>query len=469
VGFYEGEICMRRKFPVIRKLLLVVADILVLVCGAYISGFIGNGYTIQVGQTPYFSLLLIQVLTTMVLLHFNGLFSIIRKTSEEVFAGIIMTMINTYIIFAIVLSLSDFGHLFWKMLLTTAIQLVLLLLWNYAYWKIERRFMYERNTLIVGSKEECERVIYRMQAQLHLRDCVRYVCPNFQFRQWQNIVNDIELVIICASLQLPEKVEVMRFCYQHDKQVFIIPDFFEMACSRVELDKIDDIPVFRPRYLRSTIEQQFIKRMFDICFSLLVLILLLPVFLAVTISIKLTSPGPAFYSQKRVGRYEKEFSIYKFRTMVTDAECLSGPVLAVENDSRITKLGQFLRATRLDELPQFVNVLLGSMSVVGPRPERPFFVKSLKKELPEYSYRHNVKPGITGLSQVYGKYNTTSEDKLIYDLFYIQNSSLITDVSIVFQTFRVLIDKASTEGVRLSAIHTDLAAYQIKNTRNTKG
>lgn len=134
--------------------------------------------------------------------------------------------------------------------------------------------------------------------------------------------------------------------------------------------------------------------------------------------------------------------------MKQDAEAKCGPVLAAEGDLRITKFGRFMRATRLDELPQLFNVLKGEMSIVGPRPERPFFVKQFIAQKPEYDYRHNVKPGITGLAQIAGKYNTSAYDKLIYDLLYIQDFSVKTDLMIMLQTFKVLLTKSSTEGVQ---------------------
>ena len=151
---------------------------------------------------------------------------------------------------------------------------------------------------------------------------------------------------------------------------------------------------------------------------------------------------------KGVGRFGKQFKVHKFRSMRQDAEAKTGPVLAGENDPRITKFGHFMRATRLDELPQLINVLKGEMSIVGPRPERPFFVEQFIKEKPEYAYRHNVKPGITGLAQIAGKYNTTAYDKLVYDLIYIQNVSVMYDLTLMLQTLKVLITKESTEGVK---------------------
>ena len=197
-----------------------------------------------------------------------------------------------------------------------------------------------------------------------------------------------------------------------------------------------------------TAEQKILKRMLDIAVSIPAIIILLPLMALTAVAIKADSKGPVIYSQERVGQYGKTFKVYKFRSMKQDAEAKSGPVLAKEGDSRITKVGRFIRATRIDELPQLFNVLKGEMSIVGPRPERPFFVEQFIKEKPEYAYRHNVKPGITGLAQIAGKYNTTAYDKLIYDLIYIQEVSIKTDLIIMLQTLKVLISKESTEGVK---------------------
>lgn len=197
-----------------------------------------------------------------------------------------------------------------------------------------------------------------------------------------------------------------------------------------------------------TAEQRVLKRILDIAVAVTALIILSPVMLITAVMIKLDSKGPVLYSQERVGLYGKTFFVHKFRSMKQDAEAKCGPVLAAEGDPRITKFGRFMRATRLDELPQLFNVLKGEMSIVGPRPERPFFVKQFIAQKPEYDYRHNVKPGITGLAQIAGKYNTSAYDKLIYDLLYIQDFSVKTDLMIMLQTFKVLLTKSSTEGVQ---------------------
>ena len=211
---------------------------------------------------------------------------------------------------------------------------------------------------------------------------------------------------------------------------------------------VDDIPMQRVTRMLLTAEQRVLKRILDIAVAVTALIILSPVMLITAVMIKLDSKGPVLYSQERVGLYGKTFFVHKFRSMKQDAEAKCGPVLAAEGDPRITKFGRFMRATRLDELPQLFNVLQGEMSIVGPRPERPFFVKQFIAQKPEYDYRHNVKPGITGLAQIAGKYNTSAYDKLIYDLLYIQDVSVKTDLMIMLQTFKVLLTKSSTEGVQ---------------------
>jgi len=183
--------------------------------------------------------------------------------------------------------------------------------------------------------------------------------------------------------------------------------------------------------------------------AILLLILFSPVFLIAAVGIKCTDHGPVFYKQERLTRDSKRFMIYKFRTMVVDAEKMSGPVLASEKDPRVLPIGRFLRATRMDELPQILNILKGDMSVVGPRPERPELAAEIERTIPEFSYRLKVKAGLTGFAQVYGKYNTTFYDKLKLDLMYIRKYSLLLDLKLILMTPKIMFLKESSEGVSL--------------------
>jgi exopolysaccharide biosynthesis polyprenyl glycosylphosphotransferase len=182
--------------------------------------------------------------------------------------------------------------------------------------------------------------------------------------------------------------------------------------------------------------------MLDLSFSIILALVSAPFMALTALAIRLDSPGPLLYSQERVGENGRLFNIYKFRSMRTDAELAGKPVWARDNDDRITRVGRFIRKTRLDELPQLWNVMRGDMSFVGPRPERQFFVDQLAKEIPFYLQRHSVKPGLTGWAQVKYQYGSTVEDameKLRYDLYYIKHLSIVFDLTIVLDTVKVIL------------------------------
>ncbi|NND70648.1 MAG: sugar transferase [Rhodothermales bacterium] len=234
-------------------------------------------------------------------------------------------------------------------------------------------------------------------------------------------------------------MEVLRLCDGKPVKLKLVPDFYDIigGMSRTEhmygIPLIEVLPIPMPAWEETT------KRGLDIGASILVLGLGFPLWAFISILIKMTSPGPIIYKQERVGQYGRTFTMLKFRTMSNDAEAETGPVWAVENDPRHTRVGRWLRRTRVDEIPQFVNVLKGEMSLVGPRPERPFFVEELSQEIPLYNRRHRVKPGITGWAQVKWKYDASLADvrqKVKYDLFYIENMSLRMDFKILFRTLR---------------------------------
>ncbi len=222
----------------------------------------------------------------------------------------------------------------------------------------------------------------------------------------------------------------------------IVPDLYDVIVGRVRTNQIYGFPLIEILpHLISPWERR-VKRLLDFGFSLLALAAALPVCLLVAVAIKINSKGPVIYSQERVGRNGRHFRVYKFRSMVPDAERHSGPVWAKKNDPRVTAVGRVLRKLRLDEIPQLWNVLKGDMSIVGPRPERPYFVEKLKKIYPLYSRRLLVRPGLTGWAQVKGRYDETIEDvriKLEYDLYYLENMSLRMDLKIVLSTVAIVL------------------------------
>jgi len=220
--------------------------------------------------------------------------------------------------------------------------------------------------------------------------------------------------------------------------VEVIPDLYEILIGRVD-STISDIPLMELTRRSAPAWYASVKRLWDVVLSALLIIALSPVLLLAALAILLTMGWPVIYSQERVGRDMHTFRVHKFRTMVRDAEATSGPVLADEDDPRVTPVGRFLRRYRIDELPQLVNILLGQMSFVGPRPERPFFVHQHLDDIPGYRERFRVKPGATGLAQVSGGYATTPERKLKFDLIYLYHQTLLMDVRILTETVRVVL------------------------------
>jgi Undecaprenyl-phosphate glucose phosphotransferase len=243
---------------------------------------------------------------------------------------------------------------------------------------------------------------------------------------------------IILALPLEEHYRLKTIMEEIDNEMVniqIVPDFFEYVSLRGGVEELDNIPIINLRDSPLYGWNRIFKRCFDILFSFIILTIFSPLLIIIIILITLTSQGPVFYRQERMGLDGKLFTMLKFRTMREDAEKNTGPVWAKKEDKRRTKLGAFLRKISLDELPQFINVLKGKMSIVGPRPERPFFIQQFKERVPRYMLRHKMKAGITGWAQVNGwRGNTSIEKRIEYDIFYIENWSLGFDVKIMWLT-----------------------------------
>ncbi len=267
---------------------------------------------------------------------------------------------------------------------------------------------------VLGSLEELDLIIERFEVQ----DIIFASGPS-----WRDQVLDT-----LSEIQERRRVGIA-----------ILPSVYDMVIGKLRHVNIHDTPLIEVKTHPDEPFERFVKRTFDLVGAALALVLLAPVMLVLWALTRLLSPGPALYRQQRVGRGGKIFELIKFRTMVPDAEKETGAVLAREDDPRVTSWGRFLRRSRLDELPQLLNVLKGEMSFVGPRPERPNFVADFERVVPGYAARHKVKPGITGLAQVRGYYDTRAENKLRYDLAYIYNYGFTLDLIILLETLKVVI------------------------------
>jgi exopolysaccharide biosynthesis polyprenyl glycosylphosphotransferase len=246
----------------------------------------------------------------------------------------------------------------------------------------------------------------------------------------------IQDVFFCSEIPQDRLLELMLACDLEGVGVRIIPSVADLMSSKIYSDEALGIPVFTLRHFRISGFNWLLKRTIDFAVALICFVLLAPFVTAVALAIKLTSQGPVFYKQVRVGLDRRRFTMYKFRSMVSDAEVDTGPIFAKHDDSRVTAVGRLLRRTSLDELPQLINVLKGEMSLVGPRPERPYFVEKFGEEIPRYLERHKVLSGMTGWAQVNGlRGNTSISERVKYDIFYIENWSLFFDVKILIRTF----------------------------------
>lgn len=249
----------------------------------------------------------------------------------------------------------------------------------------------------------------------------------------------VDRVIVATPVRQRELVEDLTISNPEEISVEVVPDLYEIFVGKVDHTLLSDIPLIKLTKEPVSNWIRMLKRAIDIFCAALLLILTSPLMLLTSVLVKLSSPGSVFFKQERVGEGEKIFKLYKFRTMIESAEDETGPVLATEDDPRITTVGRFLRKYRIDELPQLLNILKGDMSFVGPRPERPFFVEQFKMKIPGYAERFKIKPGVTGLAQVSGFYATTPEMKLKYDLIYIYHQSIFLDIKIIFHTLRVVL------------------------------
>ena len=452
-----------RRFPTARKIVMALGD-----AGIIYFSFrllILSGQSAEIVWPTVESdtgLLLLIMLLTILLLKVNGLYYVAKKSFAEVTLGILGS--NLWVLFLVV-SLSFFLPLGDNsrrlIVLCLGMQTVLIAGWRYVVWRVERSIRKTRSLLLVGSEEECSHVYQRLSRQPQLNMKLKYVCTDLEKAPWEEAAKEVDVICVCPDMRHRHKVKIINYCHAQGKEALLIPNTYEIFLNRAGLRRIDDIPVLRAPSLLPSLEVRVLKRLLDIFVASLGFLCALPFMLATAIAIKLTDPGPLLYSQIRTGKKGKEFRVYKFRTMKVDAEKYTGPMLAQENDPRITKTGKFLRMVRLDELPQIWNVLVGDMSIVGPRPERPFFVEKFTAEIPEYAYRHNVKPGITGLAQVYGKYNTTAFDKLVYDLMYIQQCGLLTDLAIIVRTVKVLLTKSATEGAGADNQEINLSRFAV--------
>ena len=418
------------------KLIIIVID-LILINLSYITAFfLKFGRDIPMfNLRPYLNAMPFITLAALIYFDMFGMIKFYRKSVNETLSNLgklvgllsITTVSITYF-------LQGFSFPRTVLLGSAFIMFIYLSIWRVCLVWIRQRLMRESFAMLIGSHEELRTIGRKIISDKAQKIAIKYAVDVTDAETALKKLEDVDEVILCPSVPDDVRALMIKECIERKKVVFAIPQLFEIALSKTRTIQFEDMPAFIIDRLGLTPEQRFFKRAFDIVLAVIGLIVSAPIMLISAILIKVTSPGPVIFSQERVTINNRVFKIYKFRTMVVDAEEKTGPVISSQHDPRVTPVGAVLRKLKIDELPQLFNILKGDMSFVGPRPERPVFANKFSAEIPAYKYRTLVKAGLTGYAQVYGKYDTSAEDKLRFDLLYIRSYSLLLDIKLLLTT-----------------------------------
>lgn len=346
------------------------------------------------------------------------------------------------------------------------VQIMLAGIWTLLCSKIYDRCNPSQKTAILYSEIRDEHYLKNIHSISRRFQVEKWICVS---QSAETMLKELEgiKVVFMRGLSSNERNTVLKYCIAHNIEVYQYPKIGDVIMTGAEQLHMFHEPVMYSCRYNPSLSYMIIKRFLDVCVSLLGIVILSPLFLLVALSVKIYDRGPAIFSQVRLTQNGKKFKIYKFRSMRMDAEKDGVARLAEKEDSRITPVGKFIRAVRLDELPQLFNVLKGDMSLVGPRPERPEIAEVYMQEMPEFALRLQAKAGITGYAQVYGTYNTLPYDKLQMDLLYISRPSIYMDFKLLLATIKVLFMKESSEGIEEGMVmagipHTEHQYEEIK-------
>ncbi len=317
----------------------------------------------------------------------------------------------------------------------------------YLYTAFYHSYHTPRNIIMIYGTENAWDLEHKMSTRSDKYIITESISAEQSFEVICSKIKDHSAVLLNdVSSQL--RNDLLKFCYTNGIRVYATPKLSDIIISGAEEICLFDTPLLLVKGTGLNFEQRFAKRAMDIILCGIAMVVAAPIMLVVAIAIKLEDGGPVFFKQKRATIDGKTFDILKFRSMIVDAEKFGEVIPATDRDPRITRVGNVIRATRIDELPQIINILKGEMSIVGPRPERVEHVEKYTKEIPEFSYRLKVKGGLTGYAQIYGKYNTSAYDKLRLDLIYIEKYSLLLDIKLILMTLQIMLRKESTEGFK---------------------
>ena len=433
---FESTLWLAIKFV----LYFLLLSIFIIVLGKENSGL--TRLSRMLGTTIF-----VFVVVGLLLLSVYGTFDVGRRKSKPIIYSLSLAVICTdviaYLQVMIMRTNTDIHEFRLRggklLVLAMILQILIIIIFTYAgnalFFAIHEP---EKCCVITSCQESLDTIAYaigRFRKQYRIDSIVDYRCTDIE-----PYIKGSDTVFI-YDIPAERRLMIMRLCYKHKVNVYFNPYLEDIMEVNAKHYVLDDVYLFNKNNKTLTMEQRIIKRLLDIGLSLFLGVLTSPLWICGAIAVKLYDGGPVFFKQKRATIHGKEFDVYKLRTMKVNVENYS----AKKDDDRITKPGAILRRTRIDELPQLFNVLKGDMTFVGPRPEMIKNVQNYTAELPEFRYRLRVKAGLTGYAQISGKYNTTPRDKLIMDMMYIEQFSVLRDIQLILQTAVVLLKSDSTE------------------------
>lgn len=395
-------------------------------------------------------------LTTIGLFYAYGLYQFKRRQLEELVASIVCSVtISTMVAISLSYMLQRYAFPRSTLLMAAPIALTICGTWRCLLWRWVHSLLGPLVLIVIGSTEQAHARAEKLQridprlcqvagliTDLPVADQLTMDAP--LLGSYKDVASALERVqvnsiLVCDDVPLELRMTLVAEAQRRGLTIFLVPTLYELRLANTRLEQLGGMPTFCLAQPSQCGTYPW-KRIADVVLALMFAVPALALILIAAVAIKIESPrGSTFYRQERIGRGGRVFTLFKLRTMVPDAEAMTGPVLAKEQDPRITRVGRVLRLTRIDELPQLWNVLKGDMSFIGPRPERPVFVRQFREQVPQYDDRHAINSGITGLAQVVGNYDTAASDKLLYDLLYVQRLSPFLDLQILLHTLKVMI------------------------------
>ena len=409
----------------------------------YIKSFFGKPYS-AVNIISIRAFVPYVIIAYLLLFFVYRLYEVGGVDFYETFLGIFF---SCFIIFILGFALSFFLRAFavprTVIIYSFIIQIILLAISHWVVSKVYIKVSLPLKVLLLSKDEGMAKVVLEYLENIRVGKTtveIMLIEDNDFIKKVENALSRFEMFVLDDSFTTDEKFKLLEFFANKNKPVYLVPGVYELLLLNPRVHFVNDLTLFEINFVNISGVERIVKRVIDIFVSLIALTVFSPVIVVVSLSIIFDSGRPVFFLQERAGVNGKVFKTIKFRTMIKDAEKYTGAVLSSENDPRITRVGRFLRKTGLDEIPQFINVLKGDLSVVGPRPERPELMGKIQKDTPNFDMRLKIKPGITGFAQLHGKYDTPSDDKLKMDLLYAkQKNAILTDIYVMFNTVKLFL------------------------------